>query len=257
MSLLTRSSLRYLLRHPWQFGLAVLGVALGVAVVVSINLANASASRAFSLSSEAVTGRATHQVVGGPEGIPDAVFRRLVLEAGIERAAPVVEDYVTVPPKPGQPFRTLHLLGVDPFSEAPFRSYLSSVASGSGSSGRDRAAIDLGPLLTRPGAGVLAASTAVEMGIGVGDSFVVRAGGIKKRIELAGTLEPEDENTRRALADLLVLDVAAAQEILGRTGKLDRIDLILSEGELNRAATVLPPEPRSSPPRAGRARRRR
>jgi putative ABC transport system permease protein len=41
----------------------VLGVALGVAVVVSIDLANASARRAFTLSSEAVTGRATHQVV--------------------------------------------------------------------------------------------------------------------------------------------------------------------------------------------------
>lgn len=250
MNLLTRSSLRYLLRHPWQFGLAVLGVALGVAVVVSINLANASASRAFSLSSEAVTGRATHQVVGGPEGLPDAVFRRLVLEAGIERAAPVVEDYVTVPPKPGQPFRTLHLLGVDPFSEAPFRAYLS------GTSGKDRGSIDLGPLLTRPGAGVLAASTAAEMGIRIGDSFVVRAGGVKKRIELAGTLEPEDENTRRALADLLVLDIAAAQEILGRTGKLDRIDLILSEGDLKRIAAVtavLPPGAQILPA-AGRTR---
>ena len=74
-SLLTRSSLRYLLRHPWQFGLAVLGVALGVAVVVSIDLANASARRAFTLSTEAVTGRATHQVAGGPEGLTDTARR--------------------------------------------------------------------------------------------------------------------------------------------------------------------------------------
>lgn len=250
MTLLTRSSLRYLLRHPWQFGLAVLGVTLGVAVVVSINLANASASRAFALSSEAVTGRATHQIVGGPDGIPDAVFRRLVMEAGIERAAPVVEDYVTIPSKPGEPSRTLHLLGVDPFSEAPFRGYLSGTPN---RSGRDRASIDLGPLLTRPGTGVLAAGTAAEMGLRIGDSFVVRAGSVKKRIELAGTLEPEDENTRRALADLLVLDIAAAQEILGRTGKLDRIDLILSEGDLNRATKILPPGAQILPA-AGRTR---
>ena len=45
--LLRRSSVRYLLRHPGQLALAVAGVALGVAVVVSIDLANASASRAF------------------------------------------------------------------------------------------------------------------------------------------------------------------------------------------------------------------
>jgi len=240
--LLFRSSLRYLLRHPWQFGLAVLGVALGVAVVVSIDLANASARRAFTLSTEAVTGKATHQIAGGPEGLPDAAFSRLVLAAGIERAAPVVEDWVTIPSAPGEPSRTLHLLGVDPFSEAPFRGYL----SGTSGTRTDRAAVDLGLLLTRPGAGVLAAGTAAELGLRVGRSFRVRAGGIEKSVELAGTLQPRDENTRRAIADLLVMDIAAAQELLGRTGRLDRIDLILPEGpegrrQLARAAAVLPP----------------
>ncbi|HEV8582846.1 MAG TPA: ABC transporter permease [Thermoanaerobaculia bacterium] len=241
-ALLTRSSLRYLLRHPWQFGLAVLGVALGVAVVVSIDLANASARRAFTLSTEAVTGRATHQVAGGPLGLPDDVFRRLVLQAGIERAAPVVEAWVTTPTRPGEPSRTLHLLGVDPFSEAPFRQYLSGTPGGPGS---DRAAVDLGPLLTRPGTGVLAAGTAAELGLRIGDSFAVRTGGGEKRVELAGTLTPADANTRRAIADLLVMDIAAAQELLGRAGRLDRIDLIVPEGtegqrQLARAAALLP-----------------
>jgi len=32
-------------------------------------------------------------------------------------------------------------------------------------------------------------------------------------VELAGVLEPQDEGSRRALADLLVMDIAAAQEI--------------------------------------------
>ncbi|HEV2845332.1 MAG TPA: ABC transporter permease, partial [Thermoanaerobaculia bacterium] len=188
MTLLRRSSLRYLLRHPWQFGLAVLGVALGVAVVVSIDLANTSARRAFTLSTEAVTGRATHQVVGGPGGLPDAVFRRLVVEAGIDRAAPVVEEWVTVPAGPGRPFRSLHLLGVDPFSEAPFRAYLSGVPDQSRTGG---SSIDLAPLLTRPGAGVLSARTAADLGVKVGGSFVVRANGVKKPVELVGVLEPE------------------------------------------------------------------
>src|SRR5947209_8291745 len=240
--LLWRSSLRYLVRHPWQFGLAVLGVALGVAVVVSIDLANASARRAFTLSTEAVTGRATHQVVGGPGGLPDDAFRRLVVEAGIEQAAPVVEGYVTIPGKDGQPPRTLHLLGVDPFSEGPFRAYLSGPPGGPGT---DRASIDLGPLLTRPGTGVLPAATARELGLRAGDSFTVRAAGAERRVELAGTLEPADESSRRAMADLLVMDVAAAQELLGRVGRLDRIDLIVPEGAagrrlLARATAVLP-----------------
>jgi len=243
MSLLWRSSLRYLLRRPWQFGLAVLGVALGVAVVVSIGLANESARRAFTLSTEAVTGRATHQVVGGPGGIPDDAFRRLVVDAGVQRAAPVIEAWVGVPPdRPGGAPWIFHLLGVDPFSEGPFRSYLGGI----GEPGKGQASVDLGPLLTRPGTCVMSARTAAEMGLRPGDPFTVRARGRKERLTLAGTLAPEDADTRRAIADLLVMDIASAQELLGRVGQLDRIDLIVDEGaagrrQLDRAAAALPP----------------
>jgi putative ABC transport system permease protein len=251
LNLLVRSSLRYLLRRPWQFGLAVLGVALGVAVVVSIGLANASASRAFTLSTEAITGRATHQVVGGPRGLPDDAFRRLTLEAGLERAAPVVEDWVAFPlaspvrsATGRRPSRAFHLLGVDPFSEGPFRSYLGP-AGGAPRDGSSAMEGGLGALLTRPGTVVMAAGTAAELGLRPGDAFTVRAAGVPRRLELAGTLAPRDADARRAVSDLLLTDIASAQEILGRVGRLDRIDLLLPPGtagkrELARAAAVLP-----------------
>ena len=50
----------------------ILGIALGVAVVVSIDIANASSARAFELSAETVAGRATHQISGGPQGLDEA-----------------------------------------------------------------------------------------------------------------------------------------------------------------------------------------
>jgi len=37
MPLVWRASLRHLLRHPWQTGLCVVGIALGVAVVLAID----------------------------------------------------------------------------------------------------------------------------------------------------------------------------------------------------------------------------
>ena len=245
--LLRRSSRRHLGRHPWQMGLAILGVALGVAVVVSIGLANASASRAFTLSTEAVTGRATHQVIGGPDGLPDTAFRDLALADGLGGTiamAPVVEGYGVLPTPTGKGGRLLRILGVDPFSEPPFRPYLK--AGGGGDRSARGAPIDLGALLTRPGAGALAAATARELGLKPGGSFRLRVGGVERTVELAGVLEPQDEGSRRALADLLVMDIAAAQEILGRNGKIDRIDLIVPEGPqgeklLARAAAVLPP----------------
>jgi putative ABC transport system permease protein len=249
--LLWRSSRRHLARRPWQIGLAILGVALGVAVVVSIDLANASASRAFSLSTEAVTGRTTHQVIGGPQGLPDSALRRLAVDArlaGELPMAPVVEGFGVIPGKPGAGARVLHIHGLDPFSERPFRPYLNG---GAGSSEGARGStennqVDLSPLLTHPRAGVLSAATARELGVAPGGTFILRVGGMPRTVELAGILEPADESTRRGLSDLLVMDIAAAQELLERPGRIGRIDLIVPEGPagerlLARAAAVLPP----------------
>ncbi|NBT31290.1 MAG: hypothetical protein EBT13_05140, partial [Rhodobacteraceae bacterium] len=75
--LLQRSSRRYLGRHPLLMALSILGVALGVAVVVGIDLANTSARTAFTLSTETVAGRATHALEGSGGTMPDSVYRVL------------------------------------------------------------------------------------------------------------------------------------------------------------------------------------
>ena len=56
---LFKTILRDQLRRPWMTLLVILSVAIGVAVVVSVDLANQSASRAFKLSTDAVVGKAT------------------------------------------------------------------------------------------------------------------------------------------------------------------------------------------------------
>jgi putative ABC transport system permease protein len=206
-----------MLRRPGQMTLVLVGVALGVAVVVGVDLASRSAERAFQISTEAVTGRATHQIVGGPEGLPESLFPRLVLSTGVA-AAPIVESYVTLPAQPGRPARLLHLLGIDPFSEGPLRPYLSVAGAAY--------AADFSPLLLRSRTCLLASTTAAELGLRAGDRFTVRAGGLERPLELAGVIRPAGGESD-ALADLLVMDIAAAQELLGRLGRLDRIDLRL------------------------------
>jgi putative ABC transport system permease protein len=118
-------SLRTLLRHPLQSGIMMLGIALGVAVMISIDLANASAARAFDLSASAVTGRATHAIVGSGQGVDESIYVRLRTDPQWRNnleSAPLVVAY-TVSPQLGEvPFT---LLGIDPFAEAPFRSYMS------------------------------------------------------------------------------------------------------------------------------------
>ena len=89
---------RYLLRHPWQTVLMILGIMLGVAVVVAIDLANASAARAFDLSTDAVVGRATHQLVGGPSGLDEQVYINL-RRAGLALQPRGQQSHVHVQPR--------------------------------------------------------------------------------------------------------------------------------------------------------------
>lgn len=236
MSLLFRSSRRHLLRHPWQIGLSVLGVAVAVAVVVGVDLANAGARRGFELSVEGVAGRATHEVAGGPTGVPEELYRRLRVDAGVRRSAPVVEGWVASDRLPG---RGLRLFGVDPFAEATFRSFTRTLGGGDGDENEDGDG-DLGRFLTEPGAVLVAPELAAELGVAVDDDFEVTAGGRRHRLRLVAFLEPADQLARRSARDLLVVDVATAQELLGRAGRLTRIDLVLDGEEAEKIRRLLP-----------------
>jgi len=221
MPLLYRSSRRYLLRHPWQIGLSTLGVAMAVAVVVGIDLANASATRAFRLSVEGVAGRATHEIAGGPQGLDEELYVRLRVEEGWRRSAPVVEGYVASPRLPG---RALRLFGVDPFAEELFRTFTRSLREGERTG-------DLAAFVIRPGAVIASTELAAELGLAVGDAFPVRVAGREHELVLVGLVEPADELARQSSRDLLVADVASAQEVLGRVGRLTRVDLVLDSAD--------------------------
>src|SRR5262249_61959855 len=96
----------------------------------STDLATASALRAFGLATEAVSGRATHQILGGPSGLPDDFYRRLRVELGVRHAAPIVDGDVGIADRTGaEPAvprggRSVHLLGVPPFVAKHLRPHL-------------------------------------------------------------------------------------------------------------------------------------
>jgi putative ABC transport system permease protein len=229
---------RYLLRHPGQSILMILGITLGVAVAVSVDLANASASRAFSYSTDAVAGRATHQIVSGPGGLDESVYVALRRDGilGSIPAAPVLSAYVTSPDLGG---RTMQLLGIDPFAEAPFRGYLWEED--------DSPVKGLTEWLTRPGAVLLSAELAQRLGLEEGDSLSLDVEGYRRTVFVVGLLRPADALSRQALDGLLLADIATAQELTGRLSQLDRIDLILAEDEAGVMAKIsgaLPPRAR-------------
>ncbi len=246
MSLLATASRRWALRHPGQLVLTVMGVALGVAVVVAIDLAIQSSRVAFQLSTEAVAGRATHRVEGGPSGLADSVFTRIRTEAGIRASAPVVESWASAVVVPGT---ALRLLGIDPFSERPFRPYLAGGGdAGAAGSGRERggSGLDIDVLLGVRDGVVLSSELAERAGVAVGDSLALVVEGRSRTAVVVGTLQPDNELARRGLADVLIADLSTVQRFLNRPGRLSHIDLVVPVGargdaQLAALAGVLPP----------------
>lgn len=237
-SLIARSSVRHGRRHPWQLGLSILGIALGTAVVVAVDLSAGAARRAFLEATETVAGRATHQVVADAAGIPDSVYAHLRTRLGVRAAAPVIQAYVGVAAAPG---RTFTLLGVDPFAEAPFREYLAGgLAGGSGT-------------LAASGRGIfMSVETARALDLAPRDTLYLRFAGRTEPVVVAGLIEPGDELSRRGLADLLITDIAVAQSLLERGDRIDRIDLRLPEDAsrdslIARISAALPPGVRIAP----------
>ncbi len=226
---LLRLGLRHMSRRLMQSALFVLGVALGVGVVVAIDIANASASRAFLLSSESVTGKATHQIVGGPNGFDSNLYTRLRLELGIKRSAPVVSELVRIAGR-DQAFR---LLGVDPLAEPPFRSYLAGEDNDTDFDALNR-------MIAMPGAVVVSETLAERMNLSPEDHLEISVAGRFHNGQIVGILQAEDSSSQQALDDLIIVDIATAQEWVGSPGRLSRIDLILEVDEIKPIQEVLP-----------------
>ena len=149
-----RANFSYLLRHPLQLALALLGIGIGVAVIVAVDLANASARKAFLMSMDAVTGEATHQVIGGPRGVDESVYVRLRVEQGFRDIAPIVEGTAIVDETP------FTVMGVDLFAEQAMRAFTGEAqTAGDDATPGESLFRDF---LTLPGAVTMSQSTAAE-----------------------------------------------------------------------------------------------
>jgi putative ABC transport system permease protein len=208
----------------------VVGITLGVAVAVAIDLANASASRAFDLSTESIAGRATHFIAAGPGGVDESLYAELLWMGLPYPLAPVIAEYVTSPQLGGG---LIQLLGVDPFAESPFRNYISAQPGSS-----TNVLGDLTGFLTQPGAILLSTSTADRYGMAIGDVLELELGGKMIETRIVGLIQPSDNLSRKALESLILVDIATAQELTGKLGKIDRIDLIIPDEDENEGSAA-------------------
>lgn len=252
MGLVLRQSRRHYARHPWQLGLCVLGIALGVAIVLAIDLANRSAERAFVWAAQTVAGRSTHSVQAtGPGGVDEGLYAELRRGGGVGELAPVVEGMVrlqrdglefvrgsaggilgTGAEAPDVERFDLRVLGIDPLAEAPLRPWMAW--------GRGGVDLPLGRWMTEPGAFVVSASTAARLGLEPDRPLPLRVQGRWVQGVMIGVLEPADPVARRGLDQVMLVDIATAQEWFDKRGRIDRLDARCVEGEAEALERALP-----------------
>jgi len=221
LRILLRTGLGYHRAHLLQSLLIVIGIAMGVAMVLAIDIANSTISQSFKFSTESLTGKTTHQIVGTQSGFSQSVFEDLRVKYGHRENAPVIEGHVQVKELE---MRTLKLMGIDPFSEMYYRNILNSKASPQSIS------IFTG-LLTEPGRVLISEQLARKADVGVGDHLTLIQEGRENQVVVYGLLQSRDKNSQTALSGVVITDIATAQEFLMMGDQISRIDLIIAEDD--------------------------
>ena len=225
---LTRGHYR---RHRLEGLLCLLGVALGVAVVVGIDAAVAACVQSFSGAVQSLAERSTHGIFADEGTISDDTYIALQKRELPFPLAPVIDRGILV--SSGGEALVGRLIGVDVFSERSLRSYTKMQSS------LDDAAFR--KFLTEPGQVVLVDALARQLGAKSGSGLQLTVGGKRVSVQIAGIITPTGV-ARSQLSDLVICDLATAQELTGDLGRIDRIDTLLRSPEQEKAlAAALPP----------------
>ncbi len=204
-------NLHYLWRRPWQTGLAGLGIALGIAVVVAIQIAQQSARNAFDNAQDALFGRASQRIQADEGALPERVYRDLCLAFPELKVTPFLTASVKSTTGGGH---WLEVVGFDALSALPSGQTIPA----------DRAMLHF---LMTPGTGVTSAATLRQVNDLNGVAHFARNGRPFSLTLRASTAS--GENTAPFPEALILLDLATAQDALGKRGLLSHIDFEIPE----------------------------
>lgn len=232
-TLFFRQVIRPWLRQPVLPALNILGIGLGVAVFLAIQIANRGALTSFTNAVALAAGRADLEIRG--DNLPDTLFPAVAKVPGIRSATPLVEGILTLPDRPGE---YLRLLGVDPFTGNNLRIF--EITSPDGS------APDIGAWLGDPSA-IAIPKNRLHTG-----PLRVLAGG--HSVELTPRFVLCSDDAVAGLDERLsAMDIGWAQELLGLQNRLTSIQIELEdplheEPLVEALRKIIPPDATVAPP---------
>ena len=207
MRLLLESSRRFFYRHPGQLLLALVGIAAGVAVVTGVALMRDVLIDALDSATESLSGTDTVRVVDPGGALDEEVFRQLATTRGAPDVVPVLSSRLRL----GN--RMLELVAIDPLSLGP-----SSIIRPAGTA--------TGALVGQANAAMVTERTLQRLDLAPGETLEVRHFGQTLQLEIVAVVQGGP-----ALDDRIIMDLAAAQHLIGRRGELSFIEAPSSASE--------------------------
>jgi putative ABC transport system permease protein len=212
--LLKNITLRHLRLNKLRASLSVIGIALGVSVFVSVQIAIHTAIESFNSTVDHVSGKANLQVTSFGRGFPEETFLKVKKVPGIKAATPVIQFVSKIDDPMGEP---LYLLGIDIFSDQKFRDYQFDESKEE----------DLG-FLKDPQAIAITEKLASRHGLKKGATLPLIFGSKKVTLTITNLLKMEGP-AKSLEGNFGLMDIASAQEALEKVGLIDRIDLIVEK----------------------------
>lgn len=228
----------------------ILGVSLGIAVVIAIQLTNASSVRGFETALETVAGKTAVEIVGAGTGVDESLIPQLgwlrdygVISPVIEGSAALVVGDVKQLSR--RQMEAVRILGIDILRDQPFRDYqLLQLQRDNASKTTDFNTQEFLQILTSPQTVVITEKLATRRNYPLGSQLRLMIGDRVLPFVVRGILK--NEGPARVLdGNFILMDIAAAQLAFDRLGRVDRIDVLLPEGanlhqSLDAIATRLP-----------------
>src|SRR5688572_22480940 len=235
----------------------IIGVALGIAVVIAIQLTNASSVRGFATALETVAGKTAIEIIGTGTGVDETRLAELawlrqfgVISPVIEGSAALVVDGVSFASR--RQLEAVKVLGIDILRDQPFRDYqLLQLETPQASSPKPQADIDTYTtqqfleILTNERSVVITEKLARRRNYQIGGEMRLMIGDRVLPYVVRGYLK--DEGPARVLdGNFILMDIAAAQLAFARLGRVDRVEVLLPDGAdldatLDTVAARLPP----------------
>jgi len=242
MRLFTQFILRPLAGDKLRTATTILGVALGIAVVVAIQLTNDSSVRGFETALETVAGRTAVEIVGAG-GIDETTLPALgwLREYGV--ASPVIEGNAALvignlDQLSRRDLEAVRVLGIDILRDMPFRDYqLLDTGEPEGNPKKglpppdstDVTTQKFLEILTNERSVVISEKLAKRRGYTIGGEMRMMFGDRVANYVVRGLLK--DEGPARVLdGNFILMDIAAAQVAFARLGRIDRLDVLLPAG---------------------------